>query len=148
MKKTIQRGRKKKPAKKSPRAPKMLDPSKVVVSVATKKSVATSKPKREEWTRARVQALYKNPNNEPRGSRLLNGDGSTHKGSPHEWEWEEDPTYGPVCLGCNAKGEDVEKFDPSVQRSEHDAPRIARTSFERIADGEDAVDVVREEFGW
>ena len=113
------------------------------------KKVATSKAK-EPWTRKRVSALYDNPNNEPRGSRLLNGDGSTHKGSPHEWEWEEDPTYGPVCLGCNAKGEDVEKFDPSVQRSEDDEPRRpGRTTFERIADGEDPMDAVRAEFeGW
>ena len=83
---------KKKPTNKKPRA----------------KKKQTSKP--DVWTLDRVRALYDMGANTPTSNRLVKG-GLTHAGEPHEWEWEGDPNMAPVCLGCNATGDYVERDD-------------------------------------
>ncbi len=85
-------------------------PKKKPVKKKTAKAKVT-KPAPKVWSKARVSALYRMSSNTPRISKLPNGNGSTHSGSPHEWEWEGEPTMAPVCLGCNATGDYVERLE-------------------------------------
>lgn len=78
----------------------------------TKKPVKKTKrpvPPKDIWTQDRVRALYKMEANIPLVNKLPDGNGTTHMGEPHEWEWEGDPSMPPVCLGCNATGDYVER---------------------------------------
>lgn len=79
-----------------------------------KKTKKKQAPK-DEWTKGRVQALYKMSANTPDTDKLPRGYGSTHKGKPHEWEWE-GPGCEPACLGCNATGTMVERENRGLGR--------------------------------
>jgi hypothetical protein len=68
-------------------------------------------PESEPWTQERVSALYGLFANTPQIQKLPDGNGTTHPGSPHEWEWEGEVMMGPICLSCNATGEYVEKIE-------------------------------------
>lgn len=97
-------------------------------------------PPADVWTEERVHALYDTPANTPSGSKLRRGLGMTHPGGDHEWEWEGEPAMPPMCLGCNATGDMIERENKGIEDQTVDNDRIEDEELFNDGFGDDILD--------